>query len=454
MKNIHVLAIPYPAQGHVIPLMEAARCFTSNGLKVTFVNTEFTHKRVLSACPDINGSSDLMQMVSIADGMEPGDDRNDLGKLTKTMFQLMPTKLEELINDINKNDDEKITCIVADCYMGWISRVAQKMGIRLAVFCPSSSAVLAVVMSIQKLIDDEVINTNGLPLTDQTVQLSTSIPIMNPANFIWACVGDPTTNQIIFDFAILQGKEAAEAADYIICNSTMELETGVFTLFPKMLPIGPLLATNKSAKQVGHFWNEDSSCLRWLDQQPVCSVIYVAFGSFTIFDQLQFEELALALEDTNKLFLWVVRSGTSGSVDYVYPSGYMERIGTRGKIVNWAPQQEVLNHSSVACFVSHCGWNSTMEGVSNGVPFLCWPYFADQFFNKTYICDIWKTGLGLNQDERGVVTREEIKSKVEQLLSNNILKENAMNMQEKVMDSGKLSSKNLKKFIDWVKEGN
>ncbi|KAI7728881.1 hypothetical protein M8C21_001975 [Ambrosia artemisiifolia] len=457
MKNIHVLLIPYPAQGHVIPLMEAARCFTSHGLKVTFVNTEFTHKRLMGACFEIDCPSDLMQMVSVPDGMEPCDDRNDIGKLTKTMFQLMPTKLEEIINDINKKNDEKITCIIADCYMGWVVRVARKMGIRLAVFCPSSAAVLAVTMSIQNLIDNEVINCTGIPSKNQMVQLSTSMPLMDPNNFLWACVGDSATNQIIFDFVILDGKEAAEAADHIICNSTMELEPGVFTLFPKMLPIGPLLATNGSTRQVGHFWNEDSTCLTWLDQQSVSTVIYVAFGSFTIFDQIQFEELALALEDTKKPFLWVVRPGISGSMDHVYPSGYVERVGSRGKMVSWAPQQEVLNHPSVACFMSHCGWNSTMEGVSNGVPFLCWPYFADQFFNRTYICDIWKIGVGLNKDETGIVTRGEIKSKVEQLLSNAIIRINALNLQEKVTDSvreGNTSNKNLNKFVDWVKDGN
>ncbi|KAL8199410.1 hypothetical protein R6Q57_012978 [Mikania cordata] len=318
--------------------------------------------------------------------------------------------------------------------MGWAVRVARKMGIRLAMFCPCSAAVLAVIMSLQKLMDDEVINCNGIPLKDQMVQLSTTMPFMNPAHFIWACMGDSATNQLLFDFAIIDA----------------------FTLFPKMLPIGPLLATIKSTRQVGHFWNEDSTCITWLDHQPVRSVIYVAFGSITIFDQTQFEELALGLELTQNPFLWVVRPGTSGSIDYVYPSGYIERISNRGKMVCWAPQQEVLSHPSVACFMSHCGWNSTMEGVSNGVPFLCWPYFADQFFNKTYICDIWKNGVDLNKDDTGIVTREEIKSKVEQFLSNNAVKENALNLQEKVMDRvrpGNSSNKNLMKFVDWAKEG-
>ncbi|KAJ0694496.1 putative 7-deoxyloganetin glucosyltransferase [Helianthus annuus] len=457
MKNIHILAVPYPAQGHVMPLMEATRCFTSNGLKVTFVNTEFIQKRLMSACLEIDCPSDLMQLASIPDGMEPCGDRNDHGKLAKTMFQLMPTKLEELINDINKNNDEKITCIIADCYMGWVLRVARKMSIRLALFCPSSAAVLAVSMSLQKLMDDEVINRrSGEILKDQMIQLSTSMPLLDPANFVWACMGDPVTNQIFFDYLFLEGKDAAEAADHIICNSSMELEPGAFTLFPKMLPIGPLLATNNATRQVGHLWKEDSTCLTWLDQQPVRSVIYVAFGSITIFDQLQFEELALGLEDTKMPFLWVVRPGPSGNMDYVYPSSYMDRVGSRGKIVSWAPQQEVLNHPSVACFMSHCGWNSTMEGVSNGVPFVCWPYFADQFFNETYICGIWKTGVGLNKDETGIVTRGEIKSKVEQLVNNNIHKANALNLKEKLTDclrEGNSSNKNLNKFIDWLKEG-
>ncbi|XP_035839806.1 UDP-glycosyltransferase 83A1-like [Helianthus annuus] len=331
------------------------------------------------------------------------------------------------------------------------------MSIRLALFCPSSAAVLAVSMSLQKLMDDEVINDrSGEILKHQMIQLSTSMPLMDPANFLWACMGDPVTNQIVFDFAILEGKDAAEAADHIICNSSMELEPGAFTLFPKMLPIGPLLATNNVTRQVGHLWKEDSTCLRWLDQQPVCSVIYVAFRSITIFDQLQFEELALGLEDTKMPFLWVVRPGPNGNMDHVYPSGYLDRIGSRGKILSWAPQQEVLNHPSVDCFMSHCGWNSTMEGVSNGVPFVCWPYFADQFFNKTYICDIWKTGVGLNKDETGIVTRGEIKSKVEQLVNNDIHKANALKKKEKLTDclrGGNSSNKNLNKFIDWLKEG-
>ena len=94
----------------------------------------------------------------------------------------------------------------------------------------------------------------------------------------------------------------------------------------------------------------------------------------------------------------------------------MNSKGQNGKIVEWAPKQKVLSHPALACFISHCGWNSTIEGLSSGVPFLCWPYFADQIYNKTYICDEWKVGLGLNSDESGLVSRWEIQNKLDKLL--------------------------------------
>ncbi|GKB03721.1 UDP-glycosyltransferase 83A1-like protein [Tanacetum coccineum] len=93
-----------------------------------------------------------------------------------------------------------------------------------------------------------------------------------------------------------------------------------------------------------------------------------------------------------------------------------------------------------------------MEGVSSGVPFLCWPYFYDQFLDATYICDFWKTGLRLNKDDTGIVTREEIKNKVEQLFRNDKIKQNALNLKERVKE-GNSSSKNLRNFVDWVKKG-
>ncbi|KAJ0042059.1 hypothetical protein Pint_19026 [Pistacia integerrima] len=104
----------------------------------------------------------------------------------------------------------------------------------------------------------------------------------------------------------------------------------------------------------------------------------------------------VGLELSNRPFLWVVRPNITIDMNDAFPVGFLDRFATRGRIVSWAPQQKVLEHPSIACFMSHCGWNSTMEGVSNGIPFLGWPYFADQFHNENFIWNVWRVGLGFN----------------------------------------------------------
>ncbi|KAK1423347.1 hypothetical protein QVD17_18646 [Tagetes erecta] len=453
-SNSHVLIIPYPAQGHVIPVMELAQRIIKQGVKVTFVNTEVTHKLVTTNWLDENGYGDLMQMVSIPDGLEPWEDRSDVGKLTLSVFQTMSNKLEQLIETINNKVNNKITCLVADACMGWAIQVAHKMGIRNATFSPASTTTLAAIFCFQKLIDDRIINENGVPLKEDMIKLSENMPPIKSANLSWTCFKEVETIEAIFKMCV-GAKEAYDITERFICNSAIELEPAAFGLYPKLLPIGPLLASNRLGYQAGHFWQEDPSCLTWLDQQAEMSVIYIAFGSFTILNHTQFEELALALELSNKPFLWVVRPGLTKECAPSYPKGYMDRVGSRGRIVSWAPQQKVLSHPSVACFMSHCGWNSTLEGVRNGLPFLCWPYFGDQFHNETYICDIWKIGLGFKKNEAGIITRGEINDKVEQLLSDKTFRDKALVIKEnvtKTVRDGGQSYKNLSNFISWLQE--
>lgn len=454
MARPHVLVIPYPAQGHAIPAMELTQRLVEQGVKATFINTEVNHKLVTSNWLEKDTFGDLMQMVSIPDGLEPWEDRSDIGNLTLSLMQTMSGKLEDLIEKINKEDRNKVTCVIADVCNGWAVRVAKNMGIRRAVFCPASVTTLASILSFQKLIDDGIINKSGVPITDQIIQLSETMPPIKPENLGWAGFLDVATVEALFQM-VIEAEEASKMTEWVICNSATELESPAFSLYPNLLPIGPLLASNRLANQTGHFWKEDSTCLAWLDQQPPSSVIYIAFGSFTIFNETQFQELALGLELSNRPFLWVVRPGMTKETTAAYPDGFIERVSSRGRIVSWAPQQKVLAHPSVACFTSHCGWNSTLEGVTNGLPFLCWPYFADQFHNETYICDIWKTGLGFNKNEAGIITREEITSKIEHLLSEKTFRDKALDIKDKITNSinkGGSSHRNLNNFIEWIKE--
>ncbi|TXG65573.1 hypothetical protein EZV62_006848 [Acer yangbiense] len=151
----------------------------------------------------------------------------------------------------------------------------------------------------------------------------------------------------------------------------------------------PLMACNESGnKSVGNLFSEDLSCLKWLDQQPTQSVIYVAFGTSATFDQTQFEEFATGLELSNRPFLWVVRPDIMNNLNGSFLEEFRDRVDTRGHIISWAPQQKVLKHPSIACFFIHCGWNSTIEALSNGVPLMYWPFMFDQFHNQNYICNV------------------------------------------------------------------
>ncbi|KAK6129172.1 hypothetical protein DH2020_037104 [Rehmannia glutinosa] len=425
-KKPHVIVVTYPAQGHVIPMLEFSQWLVKYGVRVTFVNTEFSHKTILKSLSESDNIQEVVNMVPIRDGLKPWEDRNDLRRITESIFSVPPVELESLIIKINKeNGDDKIACVIADGAMAWALEVAGKLGIRRAAFWTA-------------------------PAANQMIQLSPNMPLMNSTDFIWACVGDEATQKVLFD-AMIRSNSSIKSADWIICNSSYDLETGAFSLFPNFLSIGPLLASNRLGKSAGYFLPVDSTCLAWLDQQPTSSVIYVSFGTSTILDQTQFEEVALGLELTNRPFLWVVRTI---DVDDVYPKGFKDRVQNRGRMVNWAPQQQVLSHPSVACFISHCGWNSTIEGIANGVPFICWPYYADQLLNQTYICDEWKVGLGLSKDENGIIRREELKDQLENLLTDKSYKERALSLREKVMDSVKEGSsyKNFNKLIDWIND--
>ncbi|KAL6498575.1 hypothetical protein OROHE_026516 [Orobanche hederae] len=456
MGKPHAIVIPYPAQGHVLPMLELSQWLVRHGnIKVTFVNTEYNHERVVKS---LSGSVDsirqVVTMVSIRDGVEPWEDRNDLGKLTEAIYKVMPVELGALIEKLN-GDGDHVTGVIADGQFGWAYEVAAKAGIKKAGFWPASAAAVASLLNIPKLISDGIIDGSGKILKHQMVQFAPNMPPMHSTNFLWATVGDPTSQRIIFE--LLNGVHSSiQLADRLICNSSYELEPGAFSLYPDILPVGPLLASNRLGKPAGCFWPEDSACLAWLDRQPANSVVYVAFGSFTIFDRKQFDELALGLELTNSPFLWVVRPDATAhyNEDGDYPEGFMDRVKDRGLVVRWAPQQQVLSHPSVACFVSHCGWNSTVEGVSNGVPILCWPYFADQFLNETYVCGEWRIGLGLRKDERGIIGRGEIKGKLEKLISDKDYRERALDLQAKTMDCfrGGNSNKIFNDFIEWIKD--
>ncbi|KAK7340622.1 hypothetical protein VNO77_21330 [Canavalia gladiata] len=440
----HFLVIPYPVLGHVNPLMHLSQLLTKHGCIITFLNTEFSHKRLntpVGELENLKGSG--IKFVTLPDGLGPEDDRSDQKKVLFSIKSNMPAMLPKLIQDVNDLDvHNMITCIVVTMSMGWALKVGHKLGIKGAFLWPASATSLALCHCIPRLIDDGVIDSHGIPIKNQEILLSPNMPLLDTANFPWR-----GHDKLHFDH-IVHEMQTIKLGDWWLCNTTYDLEPAAFSLFPSLLPIGPLMITdtNKSS-----FWQEDITCLEWLNQQAPQSVAYVAFGSMAVMNPNQFKELALGLDYLGKPFLWAVRPSNDNKVNHAYPD---EFHGSKGKIVGWAPQRKILNHPAIACFISHCGWNSTIEGVCGGIPFLCWPFAKDQLVNKSYICDVWKVGVGLEKDENGLISKEEIKKKVEQLLGNEDIRARSLKLKELTMKNivkGGQSSKNFEKFINWAK---
>lgn len=159
MGTSHVLAIPYPGQGHVIPMIELMQRAAQDGLKVTILNADFIHTRVMNALSRNEDLGDNLNLISIPDGMEPWEDRNDILKVSQAIQRFMPKELEKFIQKINgATDGHKISCVIADGTMGWAVNVAKNMGIKVAVIWFASAATLVSIHSIPKLIDDGIVN--------------------------------------------------------------------------------------------------------------------------------------------------------------------------------------------------------------------------------------------------------------------------------------------------------
>uniref|UniRef100_J3LB90 Uncharacterized protein n=1 Tax=Oryza brachyantha TaxID=4533 RepID=J3LB90_ORYBR len=209
----------------------------------------------------------------------------------------------------------------------------------------------------------------------------------------------------VFRRQIDEVRRHRRAADGFLVNSFADMELATVEdlklaaeqgAFPPVYPVGPLLRS--SSDEPG-----EAACLEWLDRQPSGSVVYVSFGSAGMLSVEQTRELAAGLEMSGHRFLWVVRmpnlhgmsydfatdhrsrDGDEGPLSWL-PGGFLERTRGRGlAVMSWTPQVRVLSHPATAAFVSHCGWNSTMESVSSGVPMIAWPLYAEQKMNATIL---------------------------------------------------------------------
>lgn len=434
----HAIVVPFPVQGHINPMMILAQNLASHGFIVTFINSEYNHNRIHGRAKSIEEedtvAGGMIRLRVIPDGLPEEDTRTNFARLASATEKTMGPLLHKLIHENNESEEHKVTCLIADFFASWALDVAQQCQINArAAFWPGLIATYAIIHHMPSLISGGTIPSDGIPKEHKMIRYLSSMPALCSAHLPWV-IGSEEDQRSRFQFW-LRSVDRFRQVQWILCNSFNELESPIMSTFPRevgICPVGPLIpapSTNGSnhglkseiSKPVS-FWAEKHECFEWLDQQSRESVIYVSFGSTVRFSERQVEEIALGLEATQRPFLWVMRpdlieTGPGNAAGL--PWGYSERIGNRGCIISWAPQLAVLSHPSVACFITHCGWNSTVESIAMGVPMLCWPYAADQFLNSCYVVHVWKVGLSLfnsNESNGNFVEKEEIDSGVRRIM--------------------------------------
>jgi hypothetical protein len=247
-------------------------------------------------------------------------------------------------------------------------------------------------------------------------------------------------NDLMLDFAVIE-MERAQKASALIFHTFDALEHEVLdalsSMFPPIYSIGPLqLLLNhipdSDYKSIGsNLWKEESGCLEWLDKKEANSVVYVNFGSITVMTSDQLIEFAWGLANSNQTFFWIIRSDLVEGDSAILPREFREETKERGLLGNWCPQEQVLNHPSIGGFLTHSGWNSTIESVCGGVPIISWPFFAEQQTNCWYSCN----ELGIGMEIGGAVKRGEIESLVRELMMGQKGKE----LKKKVVEWKKLA---------------
>lgn len=420
----HFVLVPLFAQGHMIPMIDIAKLLAEQGVIVTLVSTPQNASRFDQTILRASQSGlpiHLLQIpfpcqkVGLPIGCENLDTLPSRNLLRK--FYNALDMLQEPLEHYLQNHASPPSCIVSDKCLSWTSLTASKFNIPRLVFHGMSCFSLLSSFNIKLnnahlsvTCDKEPFLIPGLP---QKVEITRA---QLPGTFVALPDLDDFRDKMV----------EAEMSSYgIVVNSFEELEQGCVEEYEKVMNkrvwcIGPVSLCNKESLDKFERGNkpsiEEKKCLEWLNLMEPRSVIYVCLGSLCRLVPSQLIELGLGLEASNRPFIWVVRENFQELEKWLEHENFEERIKGKGLLIKgWAPQILILSHPSIGGFLTHCGWNSTVESVCSGVPMITWPLFAEQFLNEKLIVEVLKIGVRIgvevpvrfgDEDKAGVLVKK------------------------------------------------
>nr|CAB3454331.1 unnamed protein product [Digitaria exilis] len=426
----HVLVFPFPQQGHISCMLPFATALVDAGVHVTFLHTDNNLRRLGSATTTgVPPRSPSLRFVSVPDGL-PDDDPRSVGSLLALVESLQVVAsvayralLASLLSSstapsMSRGGDHHhdagfppVTCVVADGYLPWAIDIADELGVPALAFRTSSACSVLAFLSVPKLLElGELPFPEGSDL-DENVR---GVPGMEgflrrrdlPSSF--RHVSEHGVNprlRVLVKDTFHSGKARA-----LVLNTAASLErSSLAHIAPHMrdvFAVGPLHAMSPATTT--SLWREDDGCVAWLDGQADRSIVYASLGSLAVITREQFTELLSGLRD-------------------------------------------VLRHRAVGCFLTHAGWNSTLEAVVEGVPMVCWPFFADQQINSRFVGAVWRNGL----DMKDVCDRTVVEKTVREAMESDEIRRSAEALARQVkrdVAAGGSSATEFQRLVGLIRE--
>ncbi|CAK7345148.1 unnamed protein product [Dovyalis caffra] len=401
MKKVEVVFIPLPAMGHVIAAVELAKLIVERGNQIS------TSVLIMHPAPDPStakyteslSASTLPNRMRVVDlpSLEHTAVSNTGGNWMASLADAHKPHVKEFVSKFKTQselspDSPRLAGFVFDSFVLGMEDLAEEFGVPWYVFSASGAAFIGSMLHLQALHDEQKVDLFEFENSDAELEIP-SLVNRFPAKLLPSIVFHRQSFSTFLDAARRLRKTRG-----IVVNTFKELEShAVDSLsngeIPPVYPVGPIVRSQGNDYDFGSDRiNDYKDIMQWLDDQPPSSVLFLCFGSWGSFSIDQVKEIACALEQCGHRFLWCLRKPSSSKAkiespsDYlnfqeILPQGFLDRTVERGKVIGWAPQVEILAHKAVGGFVSHCGWNSTLESILFGVPIAAWPLYGEQQFN-------------------------------------------------------------------------
>ncbi|GAU51774.1 hypothetical protein TSUD_415610 [Trifolium subterraneum] len=449
MKKAEVVFIPFPVPSHLISTLEFAKLLINhdNRLHITVLLMKQPHSTETDAYTKSLLTSDSINFINLPEFtvLPNTDPRAVFGAL-----EAQKPNVRQAVSGITNGEQHgHLAAFVVDMLCTTMIDIAKEFSVPMLVFFTSGIASLGLNLHLHTLrVRDNVDPTQLQQVTELAIPTFAN-PV--PSYSFPSSVLSKEWEQIFMNYV-----RGLKNSDGIIVNSFEELESHAVQSFsshselaglPTIYPVGPILTPEPETKGIV----ESDDIIKWLDNQPTSSVVFLCFGTRGSFDDDQVKEIAHAIENSGARFVWSLRKPhprgvmvapseyTLSDLSLVLLEGFLDRTTGIGRVIGWAPQTQILSHPATGGFVSHCGWNSTLESIYFGVPIATWPLFAEQQTNAfQLVCELkiaveiaLDYRVELHQGPNYLLTADKIEKGIRSVLDNDEVRKNAKEMSEK-----------------------